>query len=299
MTGPSNARLMPWVALVTVWIVWGSTYLGIRAAVETIPPFLMAGVRFVIAGGLLYLIAWIRLGRAERRVTWLQVRSVFIVGGLMLTGGNGLVSLAETEIASGLAALIIATVPAWMVAMSSVATRTRPTRSVIVALLLGGVGVAVLMGGPGGAIQLGPALTVVAAAAVWAAGTLYARTAPLPKDLLLTTSLELLAGGLLLLILGVATGELPDFDLAAVSLRSAVGLVWIIIAGAMVGFTAYIYANTKLPSETVGTYAYVNPVVAVVLGALVDGEPVTVNVLVGGAIIVGSVVLIVRKRDRR
>jgi drug/metabolite transporter (DMT)-like permease len=289
---------MPWVALVTVWIVWGSTYLGIRVAVETIPPLLMAATRFLVAGGLLFAIAWVRLAPAERRVTWTHLRSVFIVGGLLLTGGNGGVSVAETTLASGLAALIVATVPAWMVIINAVATRTRPTRAVIVALVLGAAGVAVLMGGPGGELDIGAAGIVLVASVLWAAGTIYARSAPLPRDLLLTTSLEMLAGGLLLLVLGLAAGELPQLDLAAVSLRSAVGLVWIIGAGAMVGFTAYIYANSKLSSETVGTYAYVNPVVAVVLGALIDQEPVTASVLVGGAIIVCSVVIIVRSRAR-
>jgi drug/metabolite transporter (DMT)-like permease len=298
MSGSSKAHLMAWIALITVWIVWGSTYIGIRAAVETIPPLLMAGTRFLVAGGLLLLIARVRLGRAERRVTWAHLRSAFIVGGLLLTGGNGLVSVAETRLASGLTALIVATVPAWMVVMNSVTTRTRPTRAVIVALVLGAAGVAVLMGGPGGALDLGAAAIVLVASVLWAAGTIYARTAPLPRDLLLTTSLEMLAGGVLLLVIGLAVGELPDLDLAAVSLRSAVGLVWIIGAGAMVGFTAYIYANSKLSSETVGTYAYVNPIVAVALGALIDQEPVTANVLLGGAIIVCSVVIIVRNRAR-
>jgi drug/metabolite transporter (DMT)-like permease len=290
--------LKPWIALVTVWIVWGSTYLGIRAAVETIPPLLMAGTRFVVAGGLMFLIARVRLGRQWQPVTWPHLRSACIVGALLLTGGNGLVSAGETVLASGLAALIVATVPSWMVIMNAAVTRSRPARAVIVALVLGGVGVGVLMGGPGGDLDVGAAVLVLIASVLWAAGTIYARHAPLPGDLLLTTSLQMLAGGLLLLLFGAAIGELPEVSLAAISLRSAVGLAWIIFAGAMVGFTAYIYANSQLPSETVGTYAYVNPVVAVALGALIDREPVTLNVLLGGAIIVSSVVIIVRYRVR-
>jgi drug/metabolite transporter (DMT)-like permease len=292
------ARLRAWIALVIVWIVWGSTYLGIRATVETIPPLLSAGTRFVVAGGLMVLIARVRLAGEWPGVTWRQLRSACIVGGLLLTGGNGLVSVGETRLASGLAALIVATVPSWMVVMNSAATRTRPTRAVVVALVLGAIGVAVLMGGPGGELDLGAALLVLIAAVLWAAGTVYARSAPLPRDLLLTTALEMLAGGALLLVLAGARGEFLRLSLAAISLRSAIGLAWIIFAGAMVGFTAYIYANSQLPSETVGTYAYVNPVVAVALGALVDQEPVTFNVLLGGAIIVSSVVIIVRWRAR-
>lgn len=290
--------LLPWLALITVWIFWGSTYLGIRAAVDTIPPLLMAGFRFLLAGAVMFAIVGPRHARAADRPTWRHLRSALIIGALLLAGGNGLVSVGETTLASGMAALIVATVPVWMVLIAAVTTRTRITTATALALVLGTVGVGVLMGGPGGHVDIGAALVVLIASVFWAAGSVYARHAPLPSNPLVVTSLEMLAGGVLLIIAGIATGELSRLDLKAISVGSLVGFLWLVVAGSMLAFNAYIYANTNLPSDTVATYAYVNPVVAVVLGALLGQEPVRLNLLIGGGIIVSAVVIIVGGRAR-
>jgi drug/metabolite transporter (DMT)-like permease len=291
--GLTKQRWLPWLALITVWIVWGSTYLGIRAAVDTIPPMLMAGVRFLVAGGLMLAIVGPRHARGAQRPTLPQLRSVVIIGALLLVGGNGLLSVGETRLDSGLAALIVATVPVWMVVINALVTRTRITVGVVVALVLGVVGVGVLMGGPGGEVHVGAALVVLVSSAFWASGSVYARRAPLPAHPLVSTALEMIAGGVLLIVIGSAAGELGRLDLAAVSTSSLLGLLWLVFAGSMVAFSAYVYANVNLPNDLVATYAYVNPVVAVVLGALFGGESVGLNLLLGGAIIVSSVVVIV------
>jgi drug/metabolite transporter (DMT)-like permease len=253
----------------------------------------MAGVRFLIAGVAMLVIIGPRHATGVRRPGRHEIRSVIVVAALLLVGGNGLLSVGETELNSGLAALLVATVPIWMVLVNAVKTRTRITAGVVAALALGTVGVGVLMGGPGSEIHVGGAVVVLVASVFWAVGSVYARTAPLPANPLVSTSLEMIAGGLMLLVLGVVAGELGRLDFAAVSTRSLLGLLWLIVAGSMVAFSAYIYANTNLPNELVSTYAYVNPVVAVVLGALLDQEPVGLNLLLGGGIIVSSVVVIV------
>jgi len=286
---------LPWLALLTVWVVWGSTFLGIRAAVETIPPLLMAGTRFVIAGSLLGAFAAIRRPRDAPPLTRRHLRSTAIVGLLMLGGGNGTLCLGEKRLASGLASLIVATVPAWMVLINAAVTRTRVPWTVRVALALGIAGVGVLIGGPGGAIDLGGAALILVGTVFWATGSVYSRTAALPADPLVVTSLQMLAGGIALLVIGLAVGELHDLDLAAVSARSLLGFGWLVGFGSMVAFTAYVYANRTLPNNIVATYAYVNPIIAVALGTLLDGEAVTPKLLLGGAIIVASVVLIVRR----
>jgi drug/metabolite transporter (DMT)-like permease len=198
-----------------------------------------------------------------------------------------------------LAALIVATVPAWMVLMHAAITKTRIPRPLIAALVIGTAGVAVLVGGPGSAIDMGAAGIVLIASVFWAAGSVSARMLPLPKHPLVATSLQMLSGGVLLLLLAAARGEFGAFHLADVSTRSAVAMVWLTILGSMVAFSAYVYAIRTLPNDVVATYAYVNPIVAVALGAIIDKEPVTRNLLLGGAIIIGSVVLIVNDSVKR
>lgn len=293
------SRLLPWVSLLTVWIFWGSTYLAIRAAVATIPPFLMAGSRYLLAGAVMLAIVGPRHTRAPHRPTWRQLRSVIIIGALLLVCGNGLVSFGETNLASGVAALIVATVPAWMVVIDALATRTRIAARTAVAVILGTVGVGMLIGGPGGHVNMGAAVIVLIASIFWAAGSVYARHAPLPTNPLLVTSMEMIAGGVLLIIAGIATGELGRLDPKAISTGSLLGLLWLVVAGSMLAFTAYVYANTHLPNDTVATYAYVNPLVAVVLGAILGQEPVGLNLLLGGGIILSAVVVIVGRRATR
>ncbi|WP_394845058.1 EamA family transporter [Pendulispora brunnea] len=296
---PARSQFLPWAALITVWFLWGSTYLGIRAAVETIPPFIMAGARYGLAGAAMFAVLGPQHARGKDRLTWPQVRSSILIGALLLVGGNGLLSLSEKKLHSGLAALIVATVPAWMVLIHAAVTKSRIPGPLIAALVLGTAGVAVLVGGPGSAIDLGATAIVLVASVFWAAGSVFTRMVTLPKHPLVGTSLQMLSGGVLLLILGAARGELASFHLAEVSTRSAMAMVWLTILGSMVAFSAYVYAIRTLPNDIVATYAYVNPIVAVALGAVVDKEPVTRNLLLGGAIIVGSVVLIVSDRAKR
>jgi drug/metabolite transporter (DMT)-like permease len=290
---------LPWLALGTVWIVWGSTYLAIRAAVATMPPLLMAGVRYLVAGAAMLAIVGPRYARGPHRPTRAQLRSTLVIGGLMLLGGNGLLSVGERHLPSGLAALIVATVPVWMIAINAVVTRTRIASTTLIALGLGTAGVAVLIGGTRGSGAItGSALVVLVASALWATGSVYGRTAPLPRHPLVVTSLEMISGGVLLLIAGTATGELKGFNVHAVSGSSLAGLIWLIIPGSMLAFSAYVYANASLPNDTVATYAYVNPAVAVALGVVAGDQPVSVNLLIGGAIIIGSVLIIVRGRRK-
>ncbi|MFJ6671361.1 EamA family transporter [Actinosynnema sp. NPDC091369] len=284
---------LPWIALITVWFVWGSTYLGIGAAVETIPPMLMAGVRFLVAGAIVLAVVGPKHATGVNRPTARHLRSTVIIGALLLVGGNGLLSVGQTDLDSGTAAIIVGTVPIWMVLVDLVATKARVTGGTIAALVLGTAGVAVLVGGPGSGIDVGAAVIVLVASVFWAVGSVYARTAPLPAHPLVSTSLEMIAGGVLLIVVGVASGELSRLDLGAISTRSLVGLLWLVFAGAVVGFSAYIYANATLPGDVVATYAYVNPVVAVVLGVLIGHEVVGTNLLVGGGLIVGAVVAVV------
>jgi drug/metabolite transporter (DMT)-like permease len=297
-TAQDRTHVLPWLALITVWIVWGSTYLGIRAAVDTIPPLLMAGFRFLLAGAVMVAIVGPRQAKASYRLTWRHMRSAFVVGALMLVGGNGLVSVGETALDSSLAALIVATVPVWMVVIDALMTRTRITKPTVLALVLGTVGVGLVVGGPGGQVDAGWAMVVLVASVFWAAGSVYARRAPLPSDPLFATSLEMLAAGVMLIVAGTATGELRRFDLAAISTGSLVGFLWLVVAGSMLAFNAYIYANATLPNDTVATYAYVNPVVAVALGSLLGREPLSLNLLFGGGVIVSAVVIIMASRSR-
>ncbi|MGP4021111.1 EamA family transporter [Saccharopolyspora sp. 5N708] len=289
----SPRRLLPWLALITVRIFWGSTYLGIQLAVDTIPPLLMAGFRFLTAGAALFAIVGPRHARGAQHPTVRQLRSVLVIASLLLVGGNGLLSVGETSVDSGLAALIVATVPVWMVLINAAVTRTRITATMILALVLGTAGVGVLVGGPGARVDIGGAAIVLVGSLCWAAGSVYARRAPLPSHPLVVTSLEMIAGGVLLIIAAAVTGEFGRLDLAAISAGSIAGFLWLVVAGSMIAFTTYSYANATLPNDTVVTYAYVNPVVAVVLGALLGEETLSPNVLLGGAIIVSAVMLIV------
>lgn len=291
----TRRSLTSWVALVTVWILWGSTYLAIRAAVDTMPPLLMAGFRFLIAGAAMYAVAGPRHARGAQRPTTRHLRSVVIIAALLLVGGNGLLSVGETSIDSGLAALIVATVPVWMVLIDAAVTKTRITATMMLTLALGTIGVGLLMGGPGARSDIAGASTVLVASLCWAAGSVYSRHAPLPSHPLVVTALEMLAGGLLLITAGAATGELGRLDLAAISAASVAGFLWLVVAGSMIAFTAYVYANATLPTETVASYAYVNPMIAVTLGALLGREPLSLNLLLGGAVIVSAVVLVVNK----
>ncbi|MEO5987251.1 MAG: EamA family transporter [Candidatus Limnocylindria bacterium] len=292
------------IALLIVYVVWGSTYLAIAIVVETLPPLLSAGLRFGVAGTFMIgaLAAHARLRRREplERPTRAHWRSAFIIGALLLLGGNGGVVMAEQFIGSGVAAVLVATVPIWLAVFDAVFRRRRPSGLVIGGLVAGIAGVGVLLApveGIGAPDPLGVGLVMFAAIS-WAAGSLYARRAALPRSQLLGTGMEMLAGGIVLVVAGALIGEIGRTDVAAFSLRSLVALAYLAVFGSLVAFTAYSWLLANVPVSTVGTYAYVNPIVAVALGAVILSEPVTPRTLVATAIIIGAVVAMVSGRPR-
>lgn len=283
-------RLKLILALAAVYVVWGSTYLAIRYAVETLPPFSMAGVRFLIAGGLLY--GWARL-RGTPRPAPVHWRSAAVIGGLLLLGGNGIVVWAEQFVDSGLTALLVSTTPLWMVLLHWLFQGgSRPGPRLIAGLVLGFVGVALLAKPGSGQVEPLAALLLVFASLCWAGGSIYSRRAPLPSSPLLGTGMEMIAGGVLLTLAGLVAGEPWRFDPAAVSAASFAGFVYLILFGSLVGFTAYIWLLKAAPPSLASTYAYVNPMVAVLLGWAFANEPVTSQTLLSGAVIVAGVALI-------
>ncbi|MGA5700529.1 EamA family transporter [Peterkaempfera bronchialis] len=287
-----------WGALAIVYVVWGSTYLGIRIAVETMPPFLSAAARFLVAGALLAgLVAW-RQGPAALRATPRQLGSAALVGLLLLLGGNGLVVLAETSVPSGLTALLIAVVPVWVVLLRT-ASGDRPRTATFGGVLLGLVGLLVLtVPGLSGEVKLGGLVTVIAATLMWSTGSFSAARIPMPANPFATSAYEMVAGGLGCLLLGLARGEQHGLDLAAVSTRSWLALAYLVVFGSLVAFTAYAWLLHSAPLSLVATYAYVNPVVAVFLGWLVLSEPLSWPILLGGAIVVAGVCVVVSTERR-
>ena len=290
-----------WIALLTLYIVWGSTYLAIRFAVETIPPFLMAGTRFLVSGAILLI--W-RRAAGDAMPTPRQWRSTAIVGILLLLGGNGLVSFAEKRIASGVAALIVGTVPLWLVLIEAIRPGgVRPSPLAILGLLIGFGGIYLLVGPEDfnsaslqfDAFGIG---TVVLAAFLWSLGSIYSRGADLPTSSLMATGAEMLTGGLVILAFSASIGEWKDFNFSVVTTSSWIGLVYLITFGSMVGFVSYIWLLQNAPVSLVATYAYVNPLVAVFLGAWLANETLNARILVAGLVIISSVVLINRTKSR-
>lgn len=291
------------LAFAAVYLVWGSTYLAIRFAVETIPPFLMAGTRFGTAG--LVLLLWLR-ARGVRPASRAHWKAATIAGALMIVGGNGLLSWSEQYVPSGLAALIVATVPLWLVAIAWLGPdREAPSRREMAGLALGLGGVIVLIAGSGEGIGVGGAsagavlagsLAIVIASISWAAGSMYSRRAALPGPPLYGTAMMMAAGGALLLLVGAALGELGRLSLDAVSARSLGSLLYLIVFGSIVAFSAYTWLLRVVRPARVGTYAYVNPVVAVFLGWWLAEEAFTPTMSIGTIVIVGAVVLVQRGR---
>jgi len=283
-----------WIALLALYIVWGSTYLAIRFAVDTIPPFLQAGLRFLISG--LILVIW-RRAAGDEMPSLKQWRSLAIVGTLLLLGGNGLVSFAEQRIASGVAALIIGTVPLWLVLIEAIRPGgVRPSWRALIGLIVGFGGIYLLIGPSEltGKFQfdiLGT-LTLITAAFLWSLGSIYSRSAELPKSALMTTGAEMLAGSIPIFIVSILFGELKSFSFAQVSGQSWLALLYLITFGSMVGFVAYIWLLQNAPVSLVATYAYVNPLVAVLLGSWFAQESLTARTLFAAGIIIGSVVFI-------
>ena len=286
-------------AFAAVYIIWGSTYLAIRFALETLPPFLMAGARFLTAGAIVYAFLIARGAQHPTRTNW---RDGFIVGAFLLLGGNGGVVWAEQYVASGIAALLVATLPIWMVLFDWMrGTGSRPTGRATIGIALGLIGLVVLIGpqslGTGG-MPLVPALVLVLASVSWAWGSLYSRGAVKPSSPMMATAIQMLAGGALLTLAGTVTGEWAGLDLANASARSLLALLYLLLAGSIVGYSAYIWLLEHTSPANVATYAYVNPVVAVFLGWLLASEPITPRVLAAAAIIVLGVAVIVSASTR-
>ncbi len=288
---PRDPRTRLLIAFAAVYIIWGSTYLAIRWAIETIPPFTMAGARFLIAGGVMY--AWARLRGAPKPAA-AEWRAALLIGTLLLFGGNGGVVWAETRVPSGLAALFVGAEPLWAVLLDWARPGgPRPRALVMVGLLVGFGGVALLAapGDAAGADLLGVAV-LLAATISWAAGSIYSRHATVPADPLMSTGTKMLAGGLVLALVGAGSGELTTFDPSAVSARSALALLYLVVFGAVAAFSAYMYLLAHTTIAKASTYAYVNPIVALVLGWALAGEALTARTWLAAAIIIGGVALI-------
>jgi drug/metabolite transporter (DMT)-like permease len=299
---PSTAAVV--VALLTVYILWGSTYLGIAVMIETMPPLLAAGARYGSAGLIMLAVlvahARLRRGATLERPTAVHWRTAAVVGTLLLLGGNGGVVLSELYIDTGVAAVLVATVPIWLAVFDAVVTRQRPSGLVVGGLVAGIAGVAVLLvpvEGFGEIDPLGIAL-VLGAAIAWAIGSLYARYNPLPRSALLATGMEMLLGGLALMVGGLLLGEIGRTDVADFSMRSVGAFVYLIVFGSIVAFTAYTWLLANVPVSTVATYAYVNPVVAVALGAIFYSEEIGPRTVIAAVLIIGAVVAMVSGRPR-
>ncbi|MFI5120799.1 MAG: EamA family transporter [Thermoanaerobaculia bacterium] len=299
-SAPARASSI-WLALATVYVIWGSTYLAIRWGIETIPPFTMAGTRYLIAGSVLF--AWVKL-RGAPRVTFRDLGPAFLTGGLMLLCGNGGVVWAEQRIASGLAALLIAVEPLFIILLQATLPqeRRRPSGRALVGLAFGVAGVVLLVGPVrlGGArVDLAGAGAVLFAALAWALGSLLPRHLAPPASPLQATALQMLAGGVLLGGASGVTGEWARFSPALVSARSLAAVAYLVVFGSLVAFTAYIWLLRVASPALVSTYAFVNPVIAVFLGWLLASEEVGARTLVAAAVIVAAVVLITLGESRR
>ena len=292
-----RARLV--TAFAAVYLVWGSTYLAIRFAVETLPPFLMAGARFVLAGAIL--LAWARFHEEAAPPSRTEWRTGLISGTLLLLGGNGGVAWAEQRVPSGVAALLVAVVPLWMVLLDWLRPGgRRPPVAVFLGVGLGLAGLALLVGPDairdGGTDTVG-ALVLVLASLSWAAGSLYIKWAPRAASGTSASGTQMLAGGLVLLVAGVVAREPSRLDLAHASARSLLGFAYLVTIGSLIGFTAYLYLLAHTSAAKAATYAYVNPVVAVFLGWAIGHEAVTSRTIVAAAIILAGVAIITITRD--
>lgn len=283
------------LAFAAVYVLWGSTYLAIRLAIETLPPFLMTGTRFTLAGGILF--TWAVL-KGERFIPPLHLwRRALGIGALLLLGGNGGVVFAERYVATGLAALLVSTEPLWVVILNWAISRQRPNWKVLLGILIGLAGVAMLVGN--GLKSNGHSMwsligggVVLVAAFSWAAGSVYSNRRPLQVSTLMSAGMQMMSGGVLLLLLAVATGDPQRLNLANASWTSIGAFFYLLVCGSLVGFTAYSWLLNNVTPARAATYAYVNPVVAVFLGWLIASEPLTREMLIAAAVIIGSVILI-------
>jgi len=288
---PGRTKII--AAFLAIYVIWGSTYLAIRYAVDTLPPFLMAGTRFIIAGTTLF--ALTARGRLDG-VGWREWRTAVIVGGCMFLGGNGLLSWAEQHVDSGVAALVVASIPVWLMLLEWMSGGARPSRRAMAGVVMGVIGVAILVlpaqgsrevrGGP---VEFG---ALIVASIAWSAGTLYMRRGPLPPHSGLATSMQMLAGGMVLVVVGTAAGEWPEVHPATVSLASVSALLYLVVFGSLIALSAYTFLIRATSPVLVGTYAFVNPAIAVLLGVVVAGEAINAHIALAGGTIVAGVALV-------
>src|ERR1041385_1722458 len=279
----ASKRTLVIIAFAALYVIWGSTYLGIKFSIETMPPFLMAGARFVLAGLVMYAIAW---SQGITKSTWRNWRTSLIIGACLLLGGNGGVTISEQYIDSGLAALIVAIVPIYIALLGwATGMAARPNPSMWIGLAGGFVGVAILiwpglhLHSPGGRNPVVGISILLFTSFIWSAGSLYSRATKHAPSPFLTAAQQMVCGGFLLLIAGGITGELPRFHPSSVSMLSLGAFVYLVIIGAVVGYTAYIWLLRHCDPAKVATYAFVNPIVAVLLGTFFAGETVTARML--------------------
>jgi drug/metabolite transporter (DMT)-like permease len=285
-----------WIALWTVYILWGSTYLGIELASETMPPFFAAGSRFLIAGGLMLgLVAWQR-GSRVLRLTKAELASAAVVG-ILLTGSNALLFLTERQVPIGLASLIIAAIPLWIVLLR-LAAHERPDLVSIAGLLIGFAGIALLVRPGGHSGSLAYLLLTVLGSFTWAFGSFISPRLPVPRDAFATTAYEMLAGGVVLMTAALIAYSPHQLNPAHYSARSLLGLAYLIVFGSLIGYSAYAWLLANAPIGQVSTYAYVNPVIAIALGAIVLGESITWRIVGGALLVLAAVAIVVRRESK-
>ena len=284
------------LALGIVYVVWGSTYLGMRVMVETMPPLLAAGVRFVLAGGIFWLALRLRGGAGSMQITRRELVGAGVIGTLLCLGGNGLICVAEQEVPSGLAALIVGSVPLWVVLWRTVTgDRVAPITLGGVAVGFVGLALVVLPGDRPGDAPLWGVLLVLLAASLWASGSFWSRRTPLPADTFLSTAWQLILGGAACLVIGTAAGELGDVRPAEFSADSVIALAYLIFIGSIVAYTAYAWLLRNAPISMVATYALVNPLVAIFLGWAILSEEITPLMIAGAAGVLAAVAVVVRE----
>jgi drug/metabolite transporter (DMT)-like permease len=285
-----------WAALATIYVVWGSTFLAIAVVIRDLPPFLSMAIRHLIAGSLLFGWVWSRrrgdLGLGRR-----QWAAAFVFGGLLFLVGHGGLAWAQQDVPSGIAALLVGTIPLWFAVLAWIAFGERLGRRALVGLVLGFAGLALLVdpSGEEGAEPIG-ALVIAVSAFAWAAGSLWSRRLPLPGDTLLSAAMGMLAGGALLAVVSGFTGEFEDAHFTPEALA---GIAYMVVLGSLIGFSAYVWLLKVAPASTVSTYAYVNPVIAVLLGWAFNDEVISGRTLVAGAAIVVGVALMVSRSVER
>lgn len=298
MTPARTSRLRLFTAFAAVYVIWGSTYLAIRFAVETMPPFTMASIRFLVAGAVMFAVArW----RERVRLTASDWLRALVVGALLLACGNGAVVWGQQTVPSGVAALIVASMPLWMVVLDWLRPKGRlPNARTIAGVVLGFAGVAVLIGpeaiGGHGVPRVG-AIVILLGSVSWAAGSIYSKRTPHPARPLTGTATQMLCGGAVLAAMALIAREPGQLDLAAISLRSVLALAYLVVFGSIVAFTAYLWLLAVAAPARVSTYAYVNPVIAVLLGWALAGERLDARIGIAAAVIVAAVALITLAQD--